>query len=437
MPRDGGAANPTGLQTRVIKGSKGVVVGDGATVYQYFGEAPPSLSSLIRIREFQTLIEDRTRNFVGRDFVFRAIDEDLKDPDFPSGYILVQGEPGIGKTAVLAQLVKLRGYAHHFNISTQNIRSPRAFLGNICAQLIVRYGLPHPTLPPEAREDGGFLGTLLGEAAERSPDQPVVVLVDALDEAEDSGIPSGANRLYLPSVLPRGVYFVVTTREQYDYRLFIDERRDIYLRDGDPRNTEDIRAYVLQFINQHSDAMNARLAEWGVGSGEFLEILSSRSEGNFMYLVLVLRDVLDGKVSRDTLGEITKLPQGLRAYYRRHWTSMADQDQEHFRRYQQPVVCLLATAREPVSVGQLVEWTRQDWRRQGWKSDQVDAKSVADVIKAWREFLNEDDESGEAHYRVYHASFQDFLRDEVGLTVYHEAISTAALAKIPGFLAGQ
>jgi hypothetical protein len=34
---------------------------------------------------------------------------------------------------------------------------------------------------------------------------------------------------------------------------------------------------------------------------------------------------------------------------------------------------------------------------------------------------------------VYHASFQDFLADEVGLREYHAAIGDAALSRIPGF----
>ena len=113
----------------------------------------------------------------------------LEDPEFTSGYILIRGEPGIGKTALLSQLVKTRGYVHHFNIAPQNIRSTRVFLENVCAQLIVRYQLAHTmSSRPEASQDSAFLTRLLTEAAEKAGDQPVVVLVDALDEAEDVGL---------------------------------------------------------------------------------------------------------------------------------------------------------------------------------------------------------------------------------------------------------
>ena len=60
--------------------------------------------------------------------------------------------------------------------------------------------------------------------------------------------------------------------------------------------------------------------------------------------------------------------------------------------------------------------------------------AVKDVLTAWREFLNEESDERRARYRVYHASFQDFLADEVGLVAYHETIGETALAKIPGFV---
>ena len=86
----------------------------------------------------------------------------------------------------MCQLVKTRGYVHHFNISLQGITSTADFLGNVCAQLIVRYGLPHAELPDSALKDSGFLVSLLSEAAAKSAGKPVVVLVNALDGGAES-----------------------------------------------------------------------------------------------------------------------------------------------------------------------------------------------------------------------------------------------------------
>jgi hypothetical protein len=416
-----------------VKGGKGVVVGDFATVYQLFLQAPVALAKQIRAQEFKTLIDERTRNFVGRDFVFRAIDEAFRDADFPSGYILIRGEPGIGKTAFIAQLVKSRGYIHHFNVAPLGIRTADAFLSNVCAQLIVRYGLEHEGLPSDATRDGGFLSRLLEEAAATSGKQPIVIAVDALDEAEDVGFASDANRLFLPPSLPPRVFFIVSARNEDDYRLFVSARRDVYLRDNDPRNLDDVGTYIRAYLAREQSRMETRLHEWSVNEGGFVEELTKKSEGNFMYLVHVLRDIASGDLNPTNAQNIASLPQGLMDYYRRHWNQMRSVDEERFLRYQQPVVSLLATAREPVSRTQLLQWTRQVWQRQGWNLRSLNVTAVKDVLTAWREFLNEETIGGEARYRVYHASFQRFLSDEVGLLEYHVAISDAAMSKIPGF----
>jgi hypothetical protein len=390
-------------------------------IFYLFDRKSGALRRHIRVQEFQSLVDERTRDFVGRRFIFQAIDDLLAKPQY-GGYIVIQGEPGIGKTALMAQLVKQRGYVHHFNIAIQNIRSARDFLANICAQLIVRYELAHPTLPPEATQDSGFLVQLLAEAVDKTAKQPVVILVDALDEVEDIGLPGDANRLLLPSALPQGVFFIVTTREQADCRLVVDRREDIYLRDDDPRNLKDIEQYIRDYGQKYPSEMAARIAEWDISAETFVKVMAEKSQGNFMYLVQVLRDICAGKLTAATIDNIYQLPQGLRGYYQRHWRLMRTQDEARFEKYYEPVVCYLATAREPVNMEQLVEWTK------------LPRRQIRDVVNEWREFLNvEPGPQGEPLFHVYHASFQDFLKEEVGLDRYHDRIAQNALDKISNF----
>jgi hypothetical protein len=410
-----------------------IITGDvhtGDVVFQILADAPPSLNQHFRVQQFHTLIEERTRGFVGRDFIFKAIDEHLSltsDKEFRSGYIVVRGEPGIGKTALAGQLVKLRGYLHHFNIATQNIRSARDFLSDLCAQLIVRYKLNYTTLPPAATQDSGFLSQLLAEAAAKAGDLHLVIVLDALDEAEDTDFAPTANRLFLPPTLPEGVFFVVTTREMEEYRLLVDRRKDIYIDDTGEQNLEDVRAYVRNFLDAYRDRMETRIALWKVNEATFLGVITDKSQGNFMYLVHVLRDIKNGTLGPTNLDSIYDLPQGLKAYYQRHWRAMRSQNPAAFKDYYEPVVCILASAREPVPISQLVEWTTRTWPH-------LDSHHIRDVIRVWREFLNEDRrDDGPPVYRIYHTSFQDFLMEEVGLASYHEAIAKAALDKIPGF----
>ncbi|MCX7683506.1 MAG: ATP-binding protein [Anaerolineae bacterium] len=376
------------------------------------------LGQYIRTRDFQVVVREHSKEFVGRNFIFKSIDDLLASPDFTSGYIVISGEPGIGKTALIAQLVKRRAYVHHFNIATANIRSVRDFLANVCAQIIVRYDLKYRTLPDRATADSGFLLQLLAEAA-TPKNRPVVVLVDAIDEAEDVGLPSALNRLYLPQVLPEGVFFIVTTRPKADYRLLVDQRKDIYLDDQDPNNIADIIQYILNFIQLNTDRMEQRFSQWCVTKEEFVTIVTEKSEGNFMYLRYVLPDIRDGSLTVANIDDIRLLPQGLRDYYRRHWRSMKAQDVGKFEKYYQPVICILAVTREPVAIDKISEWTK------------LSPREIKEVIDEWREFLNVDvAHNGRQLYRLYHTSFQEFLRDEVELKPYHGIIVRTALEKI-------
>lgn len=408
-----------------ISGGKGVVVGDYATVFQSFGEDKRQISSFIRSAQFRPLVDERTRGFVGREFIFDGIQRVLAGGEFRSGYLLIRGEPGIGKTAIAAMLVLRGSYVHHFNIAPENIRSPQQFLENVCAQLIVRYGLDHSTLPPQAGEDSGFLSGLLMEAADRARQQgelPIMIIVDALDEAVDTGLAPSANRLYLPRAVPPGVFFVVTTREEADYRLDVDNETEIWLRDDDPANEQDVARYIETFIETHPETMREQIQAWELESAAFVTEITKMSEGNFMYLVHVLPEIAAGRLSRQTVGGIGGLPRGLTGYYKRHWRDMKDADPNRFSTLQRPVLCFLAISQEPVTIPQLMEWTR------------LDPGQIKSVIDEWREFLNEDYESQPPRYRIYHSSFSEFLDAQENLRWYHSQIATTALSKIPGFL---
>lgn len=385
-----------------LQGGQGTVVGEHNTIYQYF-QAHSGLAK--RHISFVSLIADKTEGFVGRQFVFDALDSFLQKNQ--SGYFVIQGEPGIGKTALMAQLVKMRGYPHHFNVAPQNIRTPRQFLANACAQIIARYDLPHEFLPDDATEDSSFLVQCLEEAAAKRQNRPVVLVVDALDESERLGLPPRVNSLYLPPSLPEGAYVVVASRPLDDLKLFVAHSQSLFLESDSANNLLDIRTYIENYLRAHA-GLRERLTQWQVAEEDFTEALVQKSEGNFIYLHYILPAIAAGKFQQGTVDE---LPQGLQAYYRGHWNQMQIAEADEFDELYAPVVCVLAVAREPVTAEQLHKWT---------------GKEVAKINRAiaqWREFLEVDSVNGLRRYRIYHTSFQDFLRETVDLKRFHELIA--------------
>jgi hypothetical protein len=202
-----------------------------------------------RIRDFSELIEEKTRAFVGRRFVFDAIDTFLKAN--PRGYFLLRGDPGIGKSAIVAQLTKTRGFVHHFNIRSAGISNAAAFLENVCAQLLVRYSLDYDALPAGAGADGSFLAKVLTEAAGLAAPAPLVIVIDALDEVDWGAHAAGANLLYLPEAPPKGVYFVLTSRRLSPVRLPLRiqcERETFDIAQDSRDNLDDIEQYLMKAL---------------------------------------------------------------------------------------------------------------------------------------------------------------------------------------------
>jgi hypothetical protein len=382
--------------------------------HRYPEKCPPGLR--LYLQSFDTFIEERRKGFQGRKYVFDALDGFLKDPQYESGYFVIQGDPGIGKSAVLAELIDREKLPlHHFNIAPAGRNSPQLFLRNICARLVAYYQMPYERFPEGFDQDGSFLSTLLSEvSACMKHGERLLIAVDALDEVMDDRKSSLANHLFLPDNLPNNVYFVLTTRNNTDVRLPAGKIKPLPLDYKDVRNTKDIEKYIISRMENNPSIEDWRKTQKPqLSKNDFVNLLVERSEGNFMYLRHVLPEI-----ERSSTFELTieNLPQGLRNYYKRHWDKMRQHDPEEFDRLYQPVVCVLAAAYKPVPVYKIAQWTR------------LTEQLVRRVLNEWLEFLHYDIENeSERWYRLYHVSFLEFLQDIVdpGLKHYHRMIFDA------------
>src|SRR5688500_18396625 len=107
---------------------RGTLIGDHGqqtNIFQVFADAAPGVAAASRWHELAPLMAGRTRGLVAREFVSTSIRDLLQRPEFPPGYVVIRGEPGIGKTAFLGEVVNRYDYVHHFNVAAQNIRSAR------------------------------------------------------------------------------------------------------------------------------------------------------------------------------------------------------------------------------------------------------------------------------------------------------------------------
>ncbi|HEY2291407.1 MAG TPA: CHAT domain-containing protein [Thermoanaerobaculia bacterium] len=364
------------------------------------GISPEIRAGIIDDSRFVT---EKTAGFVGRQWLFDSIHRFTREK--PRGYFILRGDPGIGKSAFLAQMVKRDGYPHHFNIRAEGIRSPERFLANICSQIIATYGLEHTFLPPEATRDSRFLSSLFEKVSARlGPGGRALILVDALDEADASTLTPGANPLYLPAMLPPGIFLVATTRREA-LGLRIDcEQQTLDIEQDSEGNLADVREFVVSKLPL--PGIQAYIVAQELDDAAFVDCMVEKSQGNFMYLRYVLPEIESGFYKDRAFCD---LPAGLQNYYEDMWRRMRSRDENAWLDHQLPVLVALTVIKEPISMELIQKFSTVEDRRR-----------IRAVLNEWEPLLytaSVEDEDGQIRkrYRLYHASFHDFVaaKDEV------------------------
>lgn len=342
------------------------------------------------------LIEEKSREFVGRENIFDAVDDFIGSNT--RGYFLIKGEPGIGKTSFMSSLTKQKKWIHHFNSLTEGRNTPQKFYENICAQLILQYSLDYDELPEGATGDARFLSVLLKESIQKGgPGTKIIIAVDAMDEVRHPELAHGASVLFLPRVLPRNVFIVFTSRD--DPRFHIECEYGIFEIDKkSEENQRDIETYLL--MKTESEGIRRYLNTQHLEKSQFIHIMRDKSEGNFMYLRYVLPELEHLSGAYNNL-DVMALPQGLRNYYEDHWRRMKGQNTDAWFTYKLPVIMALSASNSPMPIALIA------------KTAKLREAQVAEVIDEWRQFLNREDvvisNQTIPHYRFYHLSFIDFL----------------------------
>jgi serine/threonine-protein kinase len=384
-------------------------------IYSLLRAIPKSAQPVLG--QFHALIADKIEGFVGREYVFDAIQAFLAEN--PNGYFIIIGDPGMGKSAILAKYVQDTGCIAHFNVQLQGPNRADQFLESICTQLINRYQLPYDPLPSNATRDGEFLGQLLEEVAQRSKGKPLVIVIDGLDEVDSSSY-RDANILYLPPHLPTGVYFIMARRRGVEVPFTTYAPVQVLsLLDYQTDSHWDVREYIQNRVNS-SEKLRQRVDERGETVAEFIDKIVDKSENNFMYVRYVLQDLEKGLYQDLSL---ESFPQGLQGFYEFHWRRMG-MTAHPIPDAKIKIVYILGEVKRLVSRQQICDFSGED------------ARTVQTVLNEWEQFLHEQLKDNQKRYSIYHASFRDFLHrkdilEKTGVTIpeVNQLIATDLLNK--------
>ncbi|MCL1468606.1 ATP-binding protein [Argonema galeatum] len=394
--------NRTKIDNRFFKGICTALGLDEKKIVDLSEDAEPDIDDA---HPFQTIIDNKTRDFVGREYVFAEIAKFINSKT--NGYFTIIGDPGMGKSAILAKYVQDSGCVAHFNVENDQDNPPSKFLESVCKQLIKKYQLSYSLpLSADATSDGAFFKKLLDEVALKRNGKSVVIAVDALDEVDQSSQKNkNANILYLPRYLPKGIYFITTIRRGVDVPLVTDAPQQIFkLMDYQEQSSEDICTYIQNRVNG-SEKIRQWIKKQKVTEEKFIDEIATRSENNFMYLVYVLYGI-EEDIYPDL--NLDSLPLGLQKYYEFHWQKMGMNDIPRSN-VKINVIYHLAETRQPISCQLISEYIGET------------PLTVQDVLKEWLQFLHKRTLEGQVCYSIYHSDFWRFLHK-------HEIIEAAGVS---------
>jgi serine phosphatase RsbU (regulator of sigma subunit) len=318
------------------------------------------------------IIEEHSRNFVGREEVQRELDRFLANHS--KGYFIIQGEPGQGKTALASYLAKNRSFVHHFVRRSGSRSDSRLILRSLLAQLIPLIGA-EPNIPDTLPELVKGLENLTAKAVLQR-DQ-VLFLIDAIDELPEESIHDFP--FFVTEGIPDGAFYVVTCRSCPMADALLNALQQF----GVPHQVLTLGPLPSPEAMTILRSRCAKLSEAEIRS------IVVASEGNPLYLDAVVEELL-----RDPNFDLRDLPAGIEGFFQRSVDGFRASS-NHLRR---DVLGLLTVARKPLSLRELCEIT-------GARQREVAEQAIQPISQ----FLLQVSES----YCFYHARFREFVMRQV------------------------
>lgn len=359
--------------------------------------------------DFTPFLEERRRGFVGRHWLFSETQSWL-EAFYAEPCLLITADPGVGKSAFVAQWVHLnpggRLLAYHCcQLDSPTTLQPFCFIRSLAAMLASQLPeyearLQDPSVEEALREDAcrddparGFDAGILSPLLRISPPEggSRCILIDALDEAillkqGPTIVDILVDRL---SRLPKWLRIVATTRKEPAVLRQLARLRASQLDAQDPRNIADAMAFLDARLKE--PALERLANEACLTLPAVIEMLLERSKGNFLYLHYALEGLAVGNYHLDRPEDF---PPGLPGFYEKAFRHRFISEQEYLPAAD--ILAVVLAAHEPLEQDLLFSASRIESRRDFLR-----------VLKKLAVYLPERD----GRYSLFHRSLGEWLRD--------------------------
>jgi len=340
---------------------------------------------------------DRHESFFGRTDVLARVDDWLTDTQFPSGWMLLTGGPGMGKSAILAHYLgqlKKAGPSPvpHFFLrrGVEDWDRPDVVRRTLAAQIEAIY--PDQTdagTAPESR-----LRELLTRISKKMlvpRRQRLILVVDGLDESAVDDARENPLPRFLPHALPHGVFVLCASRPTYPHLSWLESRDGVHRIDLDASEWADSNGQACRACWQNwAEQFTPPLDE------DFIRAAVDRGEGNILHAVKLREYLTDAPPQKR---RVELIPRGLSGFMDQIWQRLHELPDELVANVMDGLG-LLCAAREALPLSVLEGLL-------GWPGEPARDR----FLRATRPFLLEQPAhwEGVIAYRPFHESFREFV----------------------------
>ena len=385
--------------------------------------------------DFSSHLANKKEGFVGRKWFFWEL-ENIFDTNRRTAGVLITGDPGFGKSALMSQLICSRysSLPIHQNIigfhlcdySNNQTRNGTKFVRNLVDQIagrmpdyseyilqdeLIRWELDH-----HCHEDatGCFVNSILGPLRVlQSPNELKYIVVDGLDQCFEGDKKSEIIEILKNKILqfPKWLKVILTSRNTSMVTKTIPQvvkRMPLYA--NDERNIKDIHLYMSRLISQNSSFIDRLGTAMDFSSRTndnkiFMNDVIMRAAGNFFDVLKIMRRIRDAAEMVDTL------PRNLFDAYKNHFD-------RQFRDGFGPFNCIfevLLSMGSPLQLSEVEEIL----------STEYEVKDVHQLIEKVSAFLGFHDGT----VRIFHQSFAEWLVNQSDVILLNKTRAHQNIAK--------
>ena len=371
--------------------------------------------------DFTPFLVEKLKGFVGRDWLFQGIDE-WRAKGSPV-VLLIVGEPGIGKSAIVAALVhrNLEGQVlayHCCRTDTPATLEPASFVRSLAGMFSARLpeyakalecasvinALRRADTDPESAFEAAVLAPL--HKIKQAKKSRYFLLIDALDESLARARPPTIFDVLCTRLdrLPPWLGLIATTRNDPSVLNPLRSLRVQIITAQDPKNQDDVRRFIRFRLREAPFHQKAEVDRKILVRLE--DDLLRSSAGNFLFVRTALDAIESGQLSFD---QIENLPPGLSSLYEIFFRRLFPNPVKDFGQSRK-VLETIAAAREPLTREQIAAATHLD-----------PEEELLAILSRLASFVPASD----GRYALFHKSLFDWLagwdqpRDQPLAGAYH------------------